>query len=157
MIDRQIRDEIEELIHAYVQCIDDGRLTEWPEFFTDPCLYKVIPRENYEKNYPAATIFCNSKGMLKDRITAYYHANIYEPHYYRHLISNIRILGEEDGVYTVQTNYAVFQTMLDGNSQLYNVGKYIDKIVFADGVPKFKEKLVVYDTMNIPTLMVTPI
>ncbi|GAB7389137.1 aromatic-ring-hydroxylating dioxygenase subunit beta [Bacillaceae bacterium] len=152
-----VKQAIEELLYAYVQCIDDDRLEEWPEFFTDRCVYKIISRENYQRNLPAAVMFCDSKGMLKDRITAHRHANIYEPHFYRHLVSNIRITGQENDAYLVQANYLVIQTKLDGDSQVYNTGKYVDKIVFEGGKAKFKEKYVVFDTLRIPTLLVTPI
>jgi anthranilate 1,2-dioxygenase small subunit len=154
---REIQAEIEELIHAYVQCIDDNRLEEWPDFFAEDCLYQIISRENYERNLPASIIYCDSKGMLKDRVTAHRQANIFEAHVYRHLVSSIRIVDRVEDTYTVHTNYSVFQTRLDGYSEVYNVGKYVDTVVFEDGQAKFKEKKVVYDSLVIPTLLVTPI
>ena len=42
------KDEIEALTFAYLECLDDLRLAEWPEFFTEACTYRVIPRENFE-------------------------------------------------------------------------------------------------------------
>ena len=154
---REVQSRIEDLIHAYVQCIDDDRLEEWPEFFTDQCKYQIISRENDERNLPAAIVYCDSKQMLKDRITAHREANIFEAHVYRHIVSSIRIVGVEDETYTVHSNYAVFQTRVDGYSEVYNVGRYIDKIVIENEMFKFKEKKVVYDTLVIPTLLVTPL
>jgi anthranilate 1,2-dioxygenase small subunit len=154
---REIQWKIEELTHAYVQCIDDNRLEEWPEFFTEDCLYQIISRENVERNFPASIIYCDSKGMLKDRITAHRQANVFEAHVYRHIVSSIRITSHENDTYTVHSNYAVFQTRVNGYSEVYNVGKYIDKVIFEDDQPKFKEKKVIYDTLVIPTLLVTPI
>src|SRR5438105_3705639 len=116
----EIKSEIDELMQAYVQCIDDNRLEEWPEFFAEDCLYQIISRENYERNMPASIIYCDSKGMLKDRVTAHRQANIFEEHVYRHLVNGIRIINQEEDVYTVQTNYAVVQTRLDGYSEVYN-------------------------------------
>jgi anthranilate 1,2-dioxygenase small subunit len=95
--------------------------------------------------------------MLKDRVTAHRHANIYEPHKYTHTLSDVRIVGQEGDAYLVRTNYAVFQTRQDGVTEVYNVGKYLDKVVFVDGKPIYKEKVVVFDTAMIPTLLVTPI
>lgn len=152
-----LRYEVEELIHAYVQCIDDNQLESWPEFFTDPCVYKVIPRENADAGLPVAVMFCDSKGMLRDRIVALRKANIYAPHFYRHLVSNVRVLGEDDGVIRAQTNYVVFQTLLDGATQIYQAGKYADRIVRTPEGLKFQEKLCIFDTYRIQTLMVTPI
>lgn len=153
----EVRTAIEDLINAYIQCLDDNKLEEWPEFFTDDCVYKVISHENYSRNLPVALIFCNSKGMLRDRVTSHRHANIYEPHKYTHLVSNISIIGQEGDAYIVRSNYAVFQTRQEGTTEVYNVGKYLDKVVFIDGQPKFKEKLAIFDTALVPTLLVTPI
>ncbi len=157
MSQQPLRYEVEELIHAYVQCIDDNELESWPDFFTAACVYKVIPRENADLGLPVAVMFCDSKGMLRDRIVALRKANIYAPHFYRHLVSNVRVLGEENGVIRAQTNYVVFQTLLDGETRIYNAGKYLDQIVRVDGQLRFKEKLCVFDTNRIQTLMVTPI
>lgn len=154
---REVKDQIQQLNDEYVHSIDDDRLEEWPEFFTEDCIYKVISRENYARNLPSALIYCNSKGMLKDRISAHRNANIFEAHYYRHIVSNTLIINETNGVYDVQSNYVVFQTKLDGNTEVYNTGRYVDKVVFEEGKPKLKERLVVYDTLNIPSLLVTPI
>lgn len=152
-----LRHEVEDLIYAYVQCIDDGDLEHWPDFFTDPCVYKVIPRENVDLGLPAAVMFCDSRGMLRDRIVALRKANIYAPHFYRHVVSNVRVLGEADGEIQAQANYVVFQTLLDGETRIYNAGKYVDRIVRVDGALRFREKLCVFDTNRVQTLMVTPI
>ena len=153
----ELRYEVEELLHAYVQCIDDNELEAWPDFFVDDCVYKIIPRENADQGLPVAVIYCDSKGMLHDRIVALRQANIYAPHFYRHLVSNTRILGEENGEIRAQTNYLVLQTLLGGETRIYNAGKYLDRIVRVDGQLKFKEKLCIFDTYRIQTLMVTPI
>jgi anthranilate 1,2-dioxygenase small subunit len=102
-------------------------------------------------------MYCDSKGMLADRITAHRKANIYSPHFYRHLVSGIRVIGKEGEAYLVRANYAVLQTKLEGDTIVYNAGRYLDKVVFVGGEAKFKEKLVIYDTLRVPTLMVTPI
>jgi anthranilate 1,2-dioxygenase small subunit len=149
---------VEELQSAYVATIDDDRLEEWPDFFVDGCVYKIIPRENADAGLPVSVMFCDSKGMMRDRIVALRKANIYAPHFYRHLISNLRIVGEEDdGVMVVETNYVVFQTLIDGVTNIYQAGKYQDKIVEQNGILKFKEKICIFDTYRIPTLLVTPI
>ncbi|MEC9340425.1 MAG: aromatic-ring-hydroxylating dioxygenase subunit beta [Pseudomonadota bacterium] len=153
----KLRLEVEELQHAYVQTIDDDDLEAWPDFFIDDCVYKIIPRENTDLGLPVAVIYCDSKGMLRDRIVALRKANIYAPHFYRHLVSNIRILGEQDGIIRAQSNYLVLQTLLDGDTKVYNAGKYVDEIVRVDGELKFKQKLCIFDTYRIQTLMVTPI
>jgi anthranilate 1,2-dioxygenase small subunit len=43
-IEPELKHEVSQLLDAYVQCIDDDDLERWPDFFTENCLYKVIPR-----------------------------------------------------------------------------------------------------------------
>ena len=45
---------LESLISDYVHALDDGELERWPDFFTEDCIYKIIPRENYENDLPLA-------------------------------------------------------------------------------------------------------
>lgn len=149
--------EVGGVLDAYVQCIDDDELESWPDFFTEKCLYRIIPRENYERGLPAAVMWCDSRDMMADRITALRHANIYQVQWYRHIISNPRILSATGDEIHVQSNYAVFRTCNDGESTVYNVGRYVDVIVRDNGVLKFRERSVIYDTHKISTLMVIPI
>lgn len=152
-----IQRKVEHLLHSYVQTIDDDRLEEWPEFFVDDCLYRIIPRDNYDRGLPAAVMYCDSKGMLQDRIVSLRKANIYPPHYSRHLLSNIRITGKEGGCVHVESNYVVLQTRHGEDTVVYNTGKYLDRIRMDGDAPRFEEKTVVYDSFRIRTLLVTPI
>jgi anthranilate 1,2-dioxygenase small subunit len=153
----ELKSEVEDLLNAYAQCIDDDDLENWPNFFTEQCLYRIIPRENHEVGLPVAVIWCDSKGMLNDRVTALRHANVYQVQWYRHIISNPRILSFDGDEIHVQSNYAVFKTCNDGESTVYNVVRYVDVIVRDNGVLKFKERSAIYDTHKITTLMVIPI
>lgn len=157
----ELRYEVEELLHAYVGAIDAGRLEEWPSFFAETCLYQVLPWENASRSLPIPLIHCDSQGMLRDRIVAHREANLFAPHLYRHIVSAVRVVGEEEGVVTAHASFAVFRTMLDaiefGSSALYSTGEYRDKIVFENGRAKYREKIVVVDTSRVASLLVTPI
>jgi anthranilate 1,2-dioxygenase small subunit len=162
MMDRKdLRDAVEDLLYAYVGCIDDDRLEEWPDFFTEDCLYRVVPRENFDQDLPIALIHCDSRGMLRDRVTAHRKANLFAPHRYRHLVSAVRLTGWEDGIVTARSNYAVFRTSTDpisyGTTEIYGVGEYRDKIAVVDQRLEFKEKIAVVDTSRIQSLLVTPL
>ena len=156
-MEQEIRRKIEDMIIDYVHCIDDGRLEEWPAFFTEDCVYKAISREDYEKGRPIGVFFCDNKNMLKDRVFALREANIYEPHFYRHMISASRFLPGGNGAHEVHTNFHVVRTMENGTFSLYVTGKYVDRIVFEAGEPKFKQRLVVMDSHRIDTLLVIPL
>lgn len=160
-MDREIRSAIEDLINAYGQCLDDDRLEEWPDFFTEDCLYQILPRENADHGLQIAVIYCDSRRMLQDRVTAHRTANLFAPHLYRHLMGGVRIGGREGGVISARTNYSIFRTSIDpihyGATEVYSVGEYVDKIVLVGDVPKFKERVVIADTSRIQSLLVTPI
>jgi anthranilate 1,2-dioxygenase small subunit len=157
MADDRIRQRIEDFIHDYAHCIDDDRLEEWPEFFTDPCRYQIIDRENHARGSVVGVMTCDSRGMLRDRILALRDANIYEPHVYRHLISGIRIRGETDGAWSVQSSYAVIRTMQNGDVSVFSSGKYLDKIILEQDQLRFLERIVICDSIRIDILLVIPI
>ena len=158
---REIRFAVEELLSAYALCIDEDRLEKWPEFFTEDCLYQAVPRENADQGLSIALMYCDSRGMLQDRVIAHRKANLYAPHTYRHLVNILQVTRLDGGLVAARSNYAVFRTSLDpvhyGVSDLYSVGEYRDTIVLADGVAKFKEKTVIVDTSRVQSLLVTPL
>ncbi|MEM7543623.1 MAG: aromatic-ring-hydroxylating dioxygenase subunit beta [Pseudomonadota bacterium] len=156
-----LRQLVDDLNAAYADCIDGDRLEEWPAFFTDPCLYRVMPRENTDADLPLALIQCDSRGMLEDRITAHREANIYGPHCYRHVIGRAHILCEEEDVISTRTNFSVYRTWLDaasyGDSELYSVGEYRDLISVEGDRAIFVERTAVTDTSRIDSLLATPL
>ena len=157
MTEQEAERLIRALIHDYAHCVDDDRLEEWPDFFTGTCFYQVISRDDHDRGLPAGVMTCRSRGMLVDRVVSLRNANVYEPHVYRHLISAIRLRGEENGVWSVQTGYAVIRTMQEGAVSVFSTGKYLDKVIFEGGKPLFKERIAVFDSRRVDTLMVIPI
>ena len=78
----------------YARCIDDGDLTQWPDFFVGECVYKVTTAENHKRGLEAGLIYAASRGMLVDRIASLRDANIFERHAYRHLLGQPYIVSE---------------------------------------------------------------
>ncbi len=152
-----IKEEVRELLDEYAECIDAERYDDWLALFTEDSVYQIIPRENLEQNLPASLVYCSSKNVLRDRITSLVNANEYNPHYDRHLISGVRVAEEKDGVWRVDANYAVFQTSVEGQSRIFSVGRYADKVVREDGRLRFKEKRVMVDTFSVPSMLATPL
>jgi len=157
-----LRFEVEELYYAYVECLDEGKLEQWPEFFTADCVYKIIPRDNFERGLPLAVMLCESKGMLEDRVEALRRTSVYAPRALRHLLSNIRIKSVEPSPFApalvrVQANYAVLQTLNDDETRVFNAGKYVDQVALDGETLKFKEKLCVFDSVLVPGSLIYPI
>jgi anthranilate 1,2-dioxygenase small subunit len=145
------------LLSDYVETIDEDRLEQWPDLFVTDCVYQVIARENADRGLPTSAIYCDSRGMLVDRIVALRHANIYAKHYYRHVLSNVNVKGVEGDELVVQSNYVVLQTLVEGDTHVFNAGKYLDRMVATPEGLRFKRKVVVFDTYRIPNLLVTPL
>lgn len=148
---------VERLHTDYVDCIDNDRLESWHEFFTADCLYRILPRESYRNGWPAGLMHCEGQGMLRDRILSLRRANIYEPHWYRHLVSSIRLKGEEQGGWRLHTNFAVVRTMRTGEHSLFVAGFYDDVVVEQAGKLLYRERTVVLDSDRIDTLLVIPV
>lgn len=142
---------------AYAHAIDDDRLEDWPGFFTEDGLYRIVTRENHEAGLPLAIVHCDGAAMMRDRVRAMRTANIFEPHTYCHTIGPGEISGAGDGVHTARTNFTVVRTMHSGAMSIFACGRYLDRIVEADGALKFAERIVVCDSRTVDTLLVVPL
>ena len=156
-IDSETRQIIEDFVVDYAHMVDDDRLEEWPEYFTETCTYRIINRKNHALGRSVGVMECSSRGMLEDRVKALREANVYEPHSYRHLLSGIRIRDQSDGIYRVETSFVVVRTMQEGEMSLFASGKYIDDINVTERIPKFTSRIVVCDSVRVHTLVVIPL
>lgn len=154
---RELRLELEELYATYTACLDEERFEEWPEFFTDECLYKIVPRENFERGLPLATWLCESKAMLRDRVVMIRKTGVYGPRWIRRMTSGLRVLGWDGGALEVRANYLAVETLLDELTRVFNAGQYRDRVVVEDGRLKFREKLCVFDSLLVPNSLIYPL
>jgi anthranilate 1,2-dioxygenase small subunit len=141
----------------YINNLDNDRLEAWPTLFTEDCLYEIVPKENADMGLPIGIIYCNNQKMLRDRVVSLRNANIFEEHSYRHMTSGLCVMAENDGVIETESNYVVIQTRTNGESNVYQAGKYYDKVVRTDAGLRYKSKRVIYDTSRVQTLLATPI
>ncbi len=146
-----------ELNAAYARAIDTEKYEEWPEFFLDPCLYKVTTAENVAQGLEAGVMYADSRGMLRDRISALRQANIYERQRYRHIVGLPVVLGEQGGATDVETPFLIVRIMRDGKMEVFATGCYRDKVRM-DGanMPRFAERLVICDGGRFDTLVAIP-
>src|SRR5260370_9641682 len=142
---------IGELCAAYADCIDDDRIEEWPDFFIDDCRYLITSRDSHQQGLRRGIIYCASRGMRVDRVTAMRRANIFEPHRYRHIVGQPRIDRVADGIAEARSNFLAVRIMHDGESQLFATGRYLDTIAVAAPPFRFIDGLALLATQNIAT------
>ncbi len=149
--------QVAQLYSDYAQAVDSGHWDLWPEFFTEECVYKLIPRENHERGFALATLFFESKGMLKDRAYGIRETLFHDPYYQRHVVGAPLIHKASAAGFESEANYAVFRTKLSKESTVFNVGRYLDVIVRTPEGLKFSSRLCVYDSEMIPNSIIYPI
>jgi anthranilate 1,2-dioxygenase small subunit len=149
--------ELHRLQERYVSVIDADRLEEWPNFFTEDCVYEIIPKENADLGLPMGIMHCFGRAMLRDRITSLRKANVFELHTYRHMTSGLELTPVDADTVDIQSNYVVVQTLTDGESRIYQAGRYFDRVVHSAEGWLYQRKRAVYDTSRVQTLLVTPV
>lgn len=157
MVDLQTFIALNQLYADYAATVDAEDWDGWTEYFVEDCEYKVQPRENFERGFPLATMWLLSKGMLKDRAYGISETLFHDPYYQRHVVGAPRILNATDGEIESEANYAVFRTKLNGDSTVFNVGRYIDRIVQTDEGLKFKSRFCIFDSEMIANSLIYPV
>lgn len=145
------------LLADYTHCIDDERYEEWPQFFCDSCVYRITTRAALARGYLAGLIDCESRNMLIDRVNSLRHANIYEPHVYRHLLGPTRINSSEGSTIKARTGFVVMRIVEGQDAQVFLTGVYDDVFEDSEGELKIAERIVILDSSRVDTLLVLPV
>jgi salicylate 5-hydroxylase small subunit len=148
---------LNQLYADYASAVDSGQWDLWPEFFTDDCVYRLQPRENFERGFPLATLSFTSKGMLKDRVYGIKETLFHDPYYQRHVVGTPVLRKVEADRFECEANYAVFRTKLSDTSTVFNVGRTIDVVVRTPAGLKFASRQCIYDSEMIPNSIIYPI
>jgi len=137
-------DAIHRLYVDYIRTIDDGELEQWPELFTDDCSYQILARDNVRRGLPLATMRCDSRDMLRDRVQAIQSSAFYVSRTVRHVIGLLDIEPSSDGA-CVHANFAVFESLPRMATTLLSAGEYDDVVVEDGGHLRFRQKHCIYD------------
>lgn len=156
-LDPNLRHRVYDLYAAYAACLDDGRYGDWPEFFTEDAWYRVVPRENYDRNLPLSTLSLKGKSMMKDRIYGVESTIFHAPYYQRHIISLPKISAIDLSKLEVEVNYSVIRTKRDVPVEIYSIGRYLDTVSIIGSDMLFSKKFCIFDNDIIPNSMIYPI
>lgn len=150
--------DITQLYARYASVVDAANWDQWPEMFTEDCVYRLQPRENHERGLPLATLAFTSRGMLLDRVYSIKDTLFHDPYYQRHIISAPMVHQADGARWECEANYAVFRTKLSDTTTVFNVGRSFDTIVRADdGTLRFARRECIYDSEMIPNSIIYPV
>jgi len=156
-VDVELQLGVENLLARYVHALDDDRLEEWPELFVEEGRYRITTAENFERKLPLSIIYADSRAMLRDRVSALRHANIYEAQRYRHGVSSVLVERVDARTARATSNFQVVRVMASGESTLFASGRYLDRIRLNGETPQFEERIVVLDSRSVDTLLAIPL
>jgi anthranilate 1,2-dioxygenase small subunit len=146
---------VEELHARYVHALDDDRLEDWPNFFTERGIYRIATAENEARGLPLPVVYCEGRPMLRDRVQSLRHANIYEPQRYRHIVSSILVEKMDEERVKSIANFLVVRIMENGETMLFASGRYVDRILLKEML--YEERVVVCDSRRFDTLLAIPL
>lgn len=156
-MDIELQLTVENLLARYAHALDDDRLEEWPDFFVEQGCYRITTAENIERKLPLPIVYADSRAMLRDRVSALRHANIYEAQRYRHTVSSTLVERIDAHSARATSNFQVVRIMHTGESMLFAGGRYLDRIRLDGKDQRFEEKIVVLDSRSIDTLLAIPL
>jgi 3-phenylpropionate/cinnamic acid dioxygenase small subunit len=161
MADRDTAYEVEQFLYREARLLDEERLHEWLDLFTEDARYFMPVRQTiqgrpagvYEEDEFAVALIRDDKEFLTKRVlrldSGLAHAET-PPSRTRHLVTNVEVIvdGGDDEV-IVHSNFVLFQGRRDRMSyQFY--GKREDRLRRVDGAWKIARRKVVLDHVVLP-------
>ena len=155
----ELRVEIEELYACYAEILDEGPLDGWPSLFLEDATYRIVTRENLDRNLPLALILCESRAAIEDRVYAIENTTFALPRQTRHLISNLRTAtAQEPETWKVEANFAVFESLEERPTFCHSTGRYRDVVARdGQGILRFATKVCVCDSPLVPNSLIIPL
>lgn len=146
------RADVEDFLYLEASLLDEWRLTEWLELFNEGAGYWVPPAGSDDDATPSTTLFyvADDWFRLTERVKRLGKktAHVEFPHSRcRHLVSNVRILGGDDGRFDVTSNFVTYRSK-GGQTETY-LGHHRYQMCVLDGRIRILHKTSFLDTDNI--------
>lgn len=144
------RSEAEDFLYQEAELLDEWRLPEWAELYTEDSAYEVTSPSNADpvNADPAATLFLISDRIDRIRARAKRlmkktaHAE-YPRSKTRHMISNVRVVAASDDQIQLRSNFTVWRTKEDNQSVF--MGEMRHTLVKDGNSVKIKQKRCILD------------
>lgn len=153
-----LRPLVEQFNIEYCATLDSGDIENWPNYFTDDCIYRITARENAHLNMPVGLVYADNKAMLHDRAVAIARTQMFAPRTMLHILSNTRIIDARDEEIIASCNFLLLQTLVEGPSTVHLAGTYYDRFEHkGEQELLLKERQVVYESSVIANDLVYPV
>lgn len=156
-MDSRLRFEIEDFFYLEAELLDERRLREWLELFTDDLRYWMPIRHNpadrptelaEELSAPGGSYYFNdTKETLRIRVERLYAKTAWAeipPSRTRHLVSNVRVKKDDGNEIEVQSNFIVYRTRMEKDED-YFVGARMDVLRRVKGGFRVARRTIILD------------
>ena len=156
-MDNDLRRQIEDFLYLEAELLDERRLREWLDLFTEDAHYWMPVRHNpldrpadvsEELSKPGESYYFNdNKESLRTRVERVYARNAWAempPSRTRHIISNIRVKRDDGAEIEVHTNFIVYRTRMEKDQDIY-VGTRRDVLRRVNGALKIARRAIILD------------
>lgn len=149
--------EILSLYNDYSHQLSDDSLEAWVDLFGDEAEYRMTSRRNHEMHLPLCTMLCESKGAIKDRVTAIRNTLVYAPRKIFHVSLNAQLIEVQGDAVLARSQFMVWQTFESGSTELQMVGRSFDTLKRQGERLRFAKRMAIFDTELIPGSAVYPV
>ena len=151
------REGVRDLYDDYIACLDAEDFDAWLDLFVEDSEYRVVSRENFDRGLPLATMRCDSRSMLADRIHTIRNTQTFAPRRIRRFFSGLRALPASGSDVEVSASFLVIESLDDEPSRVHLAGRYADLVTGIGGDLKFRRKIAIYDSPIIPVSLIYPV
>ena len=156
-MDNELLRQIEDFLYLEAELLDERRLREWLELFTDDLHYWMPIRHNplnrpedlnEELSKPGEGHYFNdTKETLRIRVERVYSKSAWAempPSRTRHFVSNIRVKKDDGSEIEVHSNFLVYRTRMEKDQDMF-VGARKDILRRVDGDLKIARRTIILD------------
>jgi salicylate 5-hydroxylase small subunit len=151
-----LRLEVQGFFESYAASIDGGAWETFLGHFEADADYQIVSRENRDRGLPLATVRCESRDMLRDRVFGIRETMMYEPRYVRHVLSGVTAEPGGDAL-RAGANYCVFETLIDQETKILQVGRYDAELTRSETGLSFRRLHCIFDSVIVPNSLIYPI
>jgi p-cumate 2,3-dioxygenase beta subunit len=152
---RVTRADIEDFLYHEAALLDEWRLDEWLALLTDDAVYRVPSNDAPDGGHEVALYtIADDIQRIRARVKRLQsnHAHAEFPHSRtRRMISNVRLLGEDNEAVLVAANFVVYRFRRESPLRAY-VGSYRYKLAVTEAGLRIAERIVRLDATELAAL-----